>query len=137
MFLTDRSGRSLKEISLYLGEATNNVAESCALIVALQAALQMGFAQVSVFTDSELLARQVDGIYRVKQRELQWLHALIRHLIGGLRAFEIRHLPREENRKADRLANRAVTDGLRRYGVPRRKSKPARVSADVGQPTLF
>ena len=135
--MTDRSNRKLKEISLYLGEATNNVAETCALIVALQAALQLGFPEVMVLTDSELLARQVNGIYRVKQRELQWLHALILQLIRGLREFKIQHIPREENRRADRLANRAVTEGIRRNGDPRKKPKRSPASAQSVGPTLF
>ncbi len=66
-----------------------------------------------VSTDSELLARQVDGTYRVKDKRLQWLHVLIRHLIQGFDRFEIRHIPRTENRAADRLANRAVNESLK------------------------
>ncbi len=112
--LSDPKGRHLKELAVYLGEATNNVAESCALILALQEALCLGSRQVKVFTDSELLARQVTGIYRVKDRQLQWLHALIRHLTSAFDRFEIQHVPREQNRLADRLANRAVTQGLQR-----------------------
>lgn len=106
--MADASGRRLREMAVYLGEATNNVAETCALILALQAALQMGRTRVLVRTDSELLARQVSGEYRVKDRSLQWLHALIRNLREGFDSFDIRHVPREQNRKADRLANRAV-----------------------------
>ena len=111
--LSDSRGKRLKELAVYLGEATNNVAESCALILALQEALHLNGRRVSVFTDSELLARQVTGVYRVKDKQLQWLHALIRNLTGAFDRFEIRHVPREENRPADRLANRAVNEGLR------------------------
>ncbi len=111
--LSDSRGKRVKELAVYLGEATNNVAESCALILALQEALHLGGRRVSVFTDSELLARQVTGVYRVKDKQLQWLHALIRNLTAAFDRFEIRHVPREENRLADRLANRAVNEGLR------------------------
>lgn len=112
--MADGSGRCLRELAIYLGEATNNVAETCALILALQTALQMGHSRVTVWTDSELLARQVTGVYRVKDRSLQWLHALIQNLRQGFELFEIQHVPRERNRKADRLANRAVTEGLKK-----------------------
>ena len=113
MVLSDSNGKRVKELAVYLGEATNNVAESCALILALQEALHLNSRRVSVSTDSQLLARQVTGEYRVKDKQLQWLHALIRHLMGAFDRFEIRHVPREENRPADRLANRAVTEGLK------------------------
>ena len=106
--LTDPKGRLVKELSVYLGETTNNVAETCALILALQEALKLRCGEVSVSTDSELLARQVNGIYKVRDARLQWLHALIRNLVESFEKFEIQHVPREENRVADKLANQAV-----------------------------
>ncbi len=111
--LSDPRGKKLKELSVYLGESTNNVAETCALILGLQEALRLGSRRVSVLTDSELLARQVTGVYRVKDERLRLLHALIRPLKESFERFEIRHVPREENKAADRLANQAVTQGLR------------------------
>lgn len=111
--LSDSRGKKLKELSVYLGESTNNVAETCALILGLQEALRLGSLKVLVLTDSELLARQVTGEYRVKDKQLQWLHALIRNLAEAFDQFKIQHIPREENRAADRLANKAVTEGLR------------------------
>lgn len=111
--LSDSRGKKLKELSVYLGESTNNVAETCALILGLQEALRLGSLKVSVLTDSELLARQVTGEYRVKDKQLQWLHALIRNLTEAFDQFKIQHIPREENRAADRLANKAVTEGLK------------------------
>jgi len=135
ILLTDGNGRHLKELAVYLGEATNNVAESIALILALQEALKAGRLKVFVSTDSELLARQVTGEYRVKDRQLKWLHVLIRSLIDAMERFEIRHVPREQNRKADRLANRAVSEGLKRKPASSRKSSPA--VPDLRQPSLF
>ena len=111
--LSDSRGKKLKELAVYLGESTNNVAETCALILGLQEALRLGSRRVLVLTDSELLARQVTGAYRVKDERLRLLHALIRPLKESFEHFEIRHLPREENRAADRLANKAVTEGLK------------------------
>lgn len=98
----------VREFSLALGETTNNVAESVALLVALQEAWKGGFRKVRVFSDSELLTRQVTGAYRVKDKTLVWLHVLIRQLLEGLESFEIRHIPREQNKRADRLAARAL-----------------------------
>lgn len=119
-----------------LGEATNNVAESLALIVSLQEALRRRARRVTVETDSELLARQVTGAYRVKDRQLQWLHVLIQHLLPSFSRFEIRHIPRAQNRQADRLAGRAANQSLRRAGAVARKPK-AVSKADPAQLTLF
>lgn len=134
--LMDGSGRRLKEVAAYLGEATNNVAESCALLVGLQEALKLGRRRVSVATDSQLLARQVSGEYRVKNPQLQWLHALIQELLKGFERFEIQHVPREQNRQADRLASRAVNDALKRLAKGSRKKSPA-VRPDIRQPTFW
>lgn len=136
VFLSDASGRRVGEISLYLGEATNNVAESMALIVALQEAVKRGAREVLILTDSQLLSRQVSGDYRVRDRELQWLHVLIQNLIKGLKAFEIRHIPRTQNKQADRLANKAVTEGLKRHAAPRKNPTPTTASS-AGQPTFW
>ena len=112
--LSDSRGKKLKELAVYLGETTNNVAETCALLLGMQEALRIGSSRgVNVLTDSELLARQMTGVYRVRDPQLQLLHALIRPLKESFAKFEIRHVPREQNRAADRLANRAVTEGLR------------------------
>ena len=113
VLLCDPRGKKLKELSVYLGEATNNVAETCALVLALQEALRFGGREVKVLSDSELLVRQVNGRYKVREKHLQWMHALIRHLLGAFEKFEIRHVPRGENKLADRLANRAVDQGLK------------------------
>ena len=134
--LTDGAGRVVAQVSEYLGEATNNVAEFCALIAALEEAQRAGAASVAVLTDSELLARQVTGLYRVKDKQLQWLHALILRLARGFQKFEIRHVPREENRQADRLANRAVSEWLKRHPPARRGGKQAPLP-EPAQPTLF
>lgn len=128
-------GRGEQEISLYLGETTNNVAEYCALVIALQAALQARAQRVAVFTDSELLARQVEGTYRVKDRQLQWLHVLVRHLLRGFDSFAITHIPREKNRRADRLANQSVNEGLKQRPISSRKKRVPLLPLD--QPTLF
>ena len=137
VLLLNAQGRRLKEIATYLGEATNNVAEFCALIIGLQEALRTGARQVAVFTDSELLARQVSGEYRVRDRQLRWLHVLIQNLLSCFEQVQIQHVPRAKNRQADRLASQAVTEGIRHSTASRRKGKAMTVQPPVGQLTLF
>ena len=98
-----------RQFSKYLGETTNNVAEYLALVYALQEALQAGYAALTVKTDSELLARQVNGQYRVRDSQLRLFHDLALHLAQGFRQCRVEHIPRTENRIADRLAGQAVT----------------------------
>ena len=91
-----------------IGETTNNVAEYFALIFALQEALKRGQRSVMVKTDSELLARQIGGQYKVRDPWLKRLHALAIHLHGGFERVTVQHIPREANRAADKLAGQAA-----------------------------
>ena len=100
------------QLSRGLGHTTNNVAEYLALIYALQEALKRGQRAVTVRTDSELLARQINGQYRVKDPWLKVLHELAGHLREGFEEFSFHHIPREQNRLADRLAGEAAQRGL-------------------------
>ena len=106
---TDGSATPLREFAQYLGETTNNVAEYLALIYALQEALRHGYTALRVKTDSELLARQVNGIYRVRHPQLRLFHDLVLHLRGGFQEVSVEHIPREQNTRADRLAGLAAT----------------------------
>jgi ribonuclease HI len=105
-------GAPLTAFSKCLGKATNNFAEYQALLAALDYALGHNLRYVRVFTDSELMARQLTGQYRVKSPDLKPLHEQARQLIARLESFSIQHVPREQNREADRLANRAL-DGAK------------------------
>ena len=96
----------------YIGETTNNVAEYFALIYGLEEAWQLGYRSVKVKTDSELLARQIDGQYKVRDPNLRLLHNFSSYLIARLKSFSISHIPRELNTQADRLANQAIDDYL-------------------------
>jgi ribonuclease HI len=102
------AGSPLAAFSKYLGEATNNYAEYQALLAALEYALKSQLRRIRVLTDSELLARQITGRYRVKHEALKPLHEQARRMISRLEAFSIEHVPREQNREADRLANQAL-----------------------------
>lgn len=110
VLIEDTAGKTKKEISKYLGQTTNNVAEYYALIYALQEALMMKAKMADIYTDSELLAKQFQGQYKVKEPLLQLLFKQIQHLKGGFKQLQVHHVPREENRVADSLANRAFKE---------------------------
>ncbi len=133
----DRKGKIIKEVSLSLGESTNNVAEYAALLIALQEALKRNVRDVHVFSDSELLVRQVSGDYKVKDTQLKWLHLFVQNLIAGCTQFELTYIPREKNKKADRLANQAVTEALRRQARPAKKVANSPPSVTVRQSTFW
>jgi ribonuclease HI len=101
-------GTRLESLSKYLGHATNNVAEYEGLLAALSYALEHNHRRLKIITDSELMARQVNGQYKVKNPNLKVLHDRARSLIAQLDAFRIEHVRREHNREADRLANEAM-----------------------------
>ena len=101
-------GEVLDEASLPLGEATNNVAEYRGLLLGLERARALGATEVEVVNDSELIARQVGGTYKVKHRGLEPLHA---EAVRALQAFDrwsIRSVPRAQNARADALVNEAL-----------------------------
>jgi len=101
-------GSRLAGFSECLGEATNNVAEYQALLAALEYALRNHYGRIRVQTDSELLARQIQGVYKVKNPGLKPLHQRAGQMIARLESFSIQQVPREQNREADRLANQAL-----------------------------
>ena len=102
--------KPVAQFSKYLGETTNNVAAYLALIYALQEAIRHGYSSITVKTDSELLARQISGRYKVRHPQLRLFHDLARYLMRNFRACQIEHIPREQNALADRLAGAAVKD---------------------------
>jgi len=104
----DGNAKPIRRLSHFLGETTNNVAEYLALLYALQDAIRQGWTSVRVKTDSELLVRQVNGQYRVRDPQLRLLHDLARHLIEGFAECAIAHIPRSQNVLADQMAGRAA-----------------------------
>jgi ribonuclease HI len=128
--IKDESGRKVAALSEYLGHQTNNFAEYQGLIAALEYALKHGPKALKLISDSELLVRQIKGIYKVKNATLQDLHARAKELIKQLDWFSIGHALREHNQEADRLANEAMDRGMGR-SVERVASgdPPARVLA--------
>ena len=100
--------RLLASISKTIGVATNNQAEYRALIAGLEKAIQLGAREVVVNSDSELLVKQLQGHYRVKNAELKSLYLEVVKLAYSLPVFRIEAIPREQNREADNLANKAL-----------------------------
>jgi ribonuclease HI len=107
-FIQDEQGAVVSEDCRYLGEATNNVAEYEALLLGLERARELGARQLEIRTDSQLVVRQLTGQYRVRNPVLQRLHARVRQLADEFESVAYRHVPREQNGEADRLANRAI-----------------------------
>jgi probable phosphoglycerate mutase len=110
----DPSGRKVAELSEYLGHHTNNYAEYQGLLAVLHYAVAHGIKALKVVSDSELMVRQMKGIYKVKHPELRKLYEEAQPLIRRLDHFEIRHALREHNVDADRLANEAMDRGCSR-----------------------
>ncbi len=104
-------GETQAEISKFLGHATNNVAEYTSLVLALEKALHLGFEQVHVYMDSELIVKQMTGLYRVKNENLLPLFVKAKKLSSQFASFNISHIRRENNKTADRLANEAMDKG--------------------------
>lgn len=107
----DAKGNKVAALSQYLGKQTNNFAEYQALIAALEYAVGHGPKAIQVISDSELMVRQIKGIYKVKEPTLRDLHARASQLIRQLDWFNIEHTLRGGNREADELANAAMDKG--------------------------
>ncbi len=103
-----KDGEVLKEISRYIGEATNNIAEYMAIIYAAQEALILKADEVALFTDSELAYNQIIGQYRVKDIKIKVLFDQVQHLASGFKNFVVTYVPREQNANADKLARKAI-----------------------------
>ena len=106
--LRDAEGRVVAEIAQGLGRATNNVAEWTAVRLALEEARRLGATHVDLRMDSELVARQITGIYRVKHPDLKPVHAAVMELLRGFDGYTVGHVPRALNKDADRLSNLAI-----------------------------
>ncbi len=106
--ISDPSGEVLAEHSELLGAVTNNVAEYQALLLGLARARELGAEEIEVIGDSELIAKQVQGIYKVKHPAMRPLHEEAIRALRGFRRWSIRTVPRAENAHADALVNQAL-----------------------------
>jgi len=123
--IEDELGRPVAELSEYLGRQTNNYAEYSGLLAALHYTHRHGFKALKAISDSELMVKQILGQYKVSSPVLKELHQRATKLIDELECFEIRHVLREKNRDADRLANLAMDRGIA-------KRAPAVPAIEVG-----
>lgn len=111
VLLLDEAGNTLASIHGYIGKATNNIAEYTALIACLKKAKDLNCTKITIHSDSELLVRQMNGQYRVRNEGIKEIfervHRVLRSAKGGFK-FEIKHIKREQNREADLLANAGI-----------------------------
>ncbi|HEX3219649.1 MAG TPA: ribonuclease HI family protein [Candidatus Limnocylindria bacterium] len=101
-------GSLVSELAVFLGQRTNNYAEWTAVALALEEALLVGASHVDLRMDSQLVARQISGIYRVKHPDLKPIHARVMGLLSRFSGYTVGHIPRELNKEADRLSNVAI-----------------------------
>jgi ribonuclease HI len=111
VYVTDAHGKMQAELNEYLGLKTNNFAEYSGLLAALDFAIKHAHPRLQVISDSELMVKQMIGVYKVKSPELKELYDRARGLVRRLERFEIKHVLRAQNKDADRLANDAMDRG--------------------------
>ena len=116
--ISSPDGGQLDEAARRIGTATNNVAEYRALLLGLERARALGADEVDVVNDSELVAKQVAGEYRVKNADLKPLHAEALEALDGFSSWSIRSVPRAQNADADKLVNQALDGGEHWPGGP-------------------
>jgi ribonuclease HI/probable phosphoglycerate mutase len=112
--LVGENGEVVSTAKRFLGHCTNNIAEYQALILGLEEALRRGSTAISIYLDSELIVRQIQGIYRVKNPTLKPLMADVRALLDRFDTWQVAHVPRSENAVADQLANEAIDEALKK-----------------------
>lgn len=108
--ITDAADNILWEGKEYLAHCTNNIAEYKALILGLKGAQTQGFNQLDVYLDSELLANQINGFYKVKNENLKILMQEVRSLLSSFKSIRVEHVLRCHNAQADKLANLAIDE---------------------------
>jgi ribonuclease HI len=130
-----RPGAPIVEESQTIGTATNNVAEYTAFIEGLNLAAELGVKSLAVFSDSELLVKQMNGEYRVKNADLLELYQEAKQLVRRFEKFSITHIRREQNARADALGNAALDGRPYRRGEPPPPLRPT-ASAPGGKPAV-
>lgn len=110
--ILDTKKAVLKDTGNFLGSCTNNFAEYSALSLALSEAKKLGGTELSIFSDSELVVKQFNGLYRIKNAGLADFMAKIRKQVSHFKRVTLTHIPRELNSQADKTANRILDEGL-------------------------
>lgn len=106
--ILDSDGNQVDEICKYLGETTNNQAEYQALLLALEKASKLKPESIEIYADSELMIKQLKGEYKMKNEALKPHFQKIMTILNQLKKYKLTHVPREKNKKADKLANEAI-----------------------------
>jgi ribonuclease HI len=118
-YVIEWDGRRIEDAGK-LGRATNNVAEYTSLIKALERAADLGARRLHIRSDSELLVRQMNGVYKVKNPDLKELYEEARNLVADFDAVTLEHVKREANKRADELCNLALDGKWKSDGAPSR-----------------
>jgi len=108
VIIYDENKKLVDELCEYIGKTTNNVAEYQALLIALERARSLEAETLIIYSDCELLVRQMAGEYRVKDKTLKDLYQMVRGNLKNFRKVDIRHIARGRNKRADRLANKGI-----------------------------
>jgi len=111
--ILDRAKNEILAASKFLGQCTNNEAEYQALIFGLQEARRLGATAISIFLDSELIVRQLQGRYQVKNERLKVLFGQVRMELAKFKSHRVGHVPRNQNQRADEMANRGIDERAR------------------------
>ena len=106
--IQDETKKKVKEVYRYIGEATNNIAEYNAVICGLEEAIELKAKDITVYVDSELIAKQLNGEFRVKDAEIKLLFEKVISILKNFNSYEIEHIERSKNKEADKLANKAI-----------------------------
>ena len=106
--ILDERGKKIKDIAKYIGETTNNIAEYNALLYGLEEVLIIRADEILINMDSELIAKQLSGDYRVKDSNIKPLFERALNMLKSFKSFEIKHIGREKNKEADKLVNKAI-----------------------------
>ena len=133
--VTDVDGEVLAEVAEGIGVATNNVAEYKAAIAGLTKARELGATEVQLRSDSRLLIEQLAGRFRVKNPTLQRLNHEARKLLAEFPSVRLEHVPREQNKHADRLANRGVDEWLAGEGAEWKADPPSATLFEADEPS--
>jgi len=104
----DSKRKKVTEVFRYIGETTNNVAEYTALVSGLEEAIAQDATEVAVYMDSELLVKQLNGEYKVRDANMKALFEKSLGLLKKFKSFEVNHIEREKNKEADKLVNKAI-----------------------------
>jgi ribonuclease HI len=109
-----QDGQVIKNISNYIGNTTNNVAEYTALIYGLEESLVLNAQKIKINSDSQLLCRQINKVYKIKSPNILGLYNQVKRLMSAFKEVKVNHIPRTINRGADKLATQAVKEALKK-----------------------